>query len=257
MSQRSPSSSPPHPWQLVSQRLENEINELRTQFTEILQLLRNQTHTPPYHEPNTNHRRNQPHPRPPPRPHLEEEMHLSSDSSDTGDHRRRIRRDEDDDRGLKIDIPEFEGGLNSDDFLDWLSEIERVFEFKGYSDEKKCKIAILKFKDYASLWWENLKKKREREGKERVKSWEKLKKLMKRRFLPDNHKQDLYLKLHTLKQGDKSVEEYIREFEKLMMRSDLPEVKEQTIARFLGGLDNNIAHMVELQTYSILKMFVS
>lgn len=34
-----------------------------------------------------------------------------------------------------------------------------------------------------------------------------------------------------------------------MMRNDVPKLKEQTIARFLGGLDNNISHMVELKTY--------
>ena len=75
------------------------------------------------------------------------------------------------------------------------------------------------------MWWENLKKQRERDSRERVRSWEKLKKLMKRRFLSDNHKQDLYLKLHTLKQGSDGAEHYIREFEKLLMRSELPEVK--------------------------------
>ena len=171
------------------------------------------------------------------------------DYSSEEEQERPPRREKDDDRGLRIEIPEFEGSMSPDDFVDWLHAIERVFEYKGYSDEKKCKLAILKFKDYASLWWENLKKQRERDGKERVRSWEKLKKLMKRRFLPDNHKQDLYLKLHTLKQGSDGVEHYIREFEKLLMRSELPEVKEQTIARFIGGLNQDIAHMVELQPY--------
>jgi len=33
------------------------------------------------------------------------------------------------------------------------------------------------------------------------------------------------------------------------MRSELPEVKKQTIARFIGGLNQDIAHMVELQPY--------
>jgi len=42
---------------------------------------------------------------------------------------------------------------------------------------------------------------------------------------------------------------YIREFGKLMMRSELPKHKEQTIARFLGGLRQDIANMVDLQPY--------
>lgn len=63
-----------------------------------------------------------------------------------------------------------------------------------------------------------------------MRSWKKLKKLLKKRFFPKNHRQELYLKLHTFKQGDRSVKEYIRKFEKLMMRSKMPELKEQTIA---------------------------
>lgn len=67
--------------------------------------------------------------------------------------------------------------------------------------------------------------------------------------MPKNHKQELYLKLHTLKQKDGSVKEYIREFEKLMMRSDITELKEQTITWFLGGLRQDVANMVKLQPY--------
>lgn len=69
----------------------------------------------------------------------------------------------DDDHRLKIDIPDFKGSLNLDDFVDWLHLIERVIEYQGYSDEKKCKVAIFKFKDYALLWWENAKKQRSKE----------------------------------------------------------------------------------------------
>lgn len=54
----------------------------------------------------------------------------------------------------------------------------------------------------------------------------------------------MYLELYILKQGDGSVDEYIREYEKLMMRSEMLELKEQTIAQFLGGLRQHIANMV-------------
>lgn len=92
--------------------------------------------------------------------------------------------------------------------------IEHVFEFKSYSDGKKCKVVALKFKKYASLWYEKLKNQRKKEGKRRVKSWRKLKKLMKLSFLPINYKQVLFLKLNSLKQHGMSVKEYIKEFEK-------------------------------------------
>ena len=48
------------------------------------------------------------------------------------------------------------------------------------------------------------------------------------------------------------VEDYVKEFEMLMMRCDLREPQEQTIARFLGGLNKEIADTVELQSYVFL-----
>jgi len=47
-----------------------------------------------------------------------------------------------------------------------------------------------------------------------------------------------------------SVEEYTREFEKLLIKCDLQEAEEQTILRYLGRLDPNFAHVVELQSFT-------
>jgi len=40
-----------------------------------------------------------------------------------------------------------------------------------------------------------------------------MKKKLKAKFMPDHYLQDNFLKLHNLKQGNKSVEEYTREFQ--------------------------------------------
>ena len=40
---------------------------------------------------------------------------------------------------FKVEIQEFEGQLNPNDFLDWLNTVERVFEYKGIPDNKKGK----------------------------------------------------------------------------------------------------------------------
>ncbi|GJX15136.1 BREVIS RADIX-like domain-containing protein [Tanacetum coccineum] len=137
------------------------------------------------------------------------------------------RRVWDDLRDLKEEPPEFHRGTNPDNFIEWLNDIENIFEVKGYSDEKSYKVVVLKFKKYASLWWENVKAKREKDGKAQMKSWRKLKKLLKERFLPDSYKQDLYIKMTNFKQ----------------------EKQGQTIARYIGGLNHDIAEKLELQPY--------
>jgi len=69
-------------------------------------------------------------------------------------------------------------------------------------------------------------------------------------FLTPNYIQNNYTSLHQLTQGSMSVEEYTREFEKLLIKCDLQEAKEQTIVTYLGGLDPKYAHVVELQSFT-------
>ena len=80
---------------------------------------------------------------------------------------------------------------------------------------------------------------------------------LKGRFLPPNYVQNNYALLHHLTQGSISVEEYTREFERLMIKCDLQEAEEQTIVRYLGGLDPKYAHVVELHRTLPLMRFAS
>jgi len=45
---------------------------------------------------------------------------------------------------FKVDIPEFEGQLDLDIFVDWLQTVERVFEYKDIPEGKKVKLVALK-----------------------------------------------------------------------------------------------------------------
>jgi predicted ATPase len=137
--------------------------------------------------------------------------------------------------------------------LEWIQKVEKVFEWYEYSEERKCKVVALEFTDCAFLWWENLKIQRRRDGEEEITTWATMKRVMKKRFVPDYYKQELYSRLQTLRQGSLSVEEYVKEFELLLIRYELMEPQEQTIARFLGGLRKDIANVVELQTYIFLE----
>jgi len=183
-----------------------------------------------------------------------EEDEPPSDGSSNGDDSPRFPRREPRQainfNEFKVDIPEFEGKLDPDDFLEWIQTVERVFEYKEVPDEQKVKIIALKLRKYASLWWTNLLTKRARQGKGKIRTWDKMKAKLKGRFLPPNYIQANYALLHHLTQGTMSVEEYTREFERLMIKCDLQEAEEQTIVRYLGGLDPKYAHVVELQSYT-------
>lgn len=139
-----------------------------------------------------------------------------------------------------MEIPDFEGRLQPDKFVDWLQTVERVFKFKDVPEDQKVKIVAVKLKKHASIWWENFKK-REREGKTKIKSWEKMCRELTRKFLPEHYYQSNFIQLQNLQTKTQTVKEYTREFEKLMMKCDIQEKEEQTIARYLGGLNTDIA----------------
>ncbi|GJU14451.1 RNA-directed DNA polymerase [Tanacetum coccineum] len=151
--------------------------------------------------------------------------------------------------GLKIEIPEFTCKVHPDDFIDWLSMVERVFDVRDILDKLKVKLVAIKFKKHASLWWDHVNKRRRIKGKSKVETWEKMKKLIKAKFLPENHHQEAFLDYHNMSQQNMTVEEVINEFDKLRMRYDVVKEEEQVVARFLGVLKPKIADIVSLQPY--------
>jgi len=77
-----------------------------------------------------------------------------------------------------------------------------------------------------------------------------MKSRLKAQFLPPTYIQNNYSLLHHLTQGTMSVEEYTREFEKLLIKCDLQEAEKETTVRYFGRLDPRYAHVVELQAFA-------
>ncbi|XP_061337074.1 uncharacterized protein LOC133284106, partial [Gastrolobium bilobum] len=122
--------------------------------------------------------------------------------------------------------------------------------------EKKMKVAAMEFSDYALIWWYQLQKERVRYEEPLVDSWVEMKRLMRRRFVPSHYHRDLHNKLQRLTQGNKSVDEYYKEMEVSLIRANVSEEREATMARFLHGLNSDIRDVVELQNYVELEDLV-
>ena len=105
-------------------------------------------------------------------------------SSDESPRPRRRDRPKDDDRNLRLDLPEFNGSMNEPEkYFEWIRRAETLFDYKEYDERKRCKLAELKLTGYASLWYDNLKKKRHKEGRARISTLEQLKKQKKGSYL--------------------------------------------------------------------------
>uniref|UniRef100_A0A2N9HJT4 Reverse transcriptase domain-containing protein n=1 Tax=Fagus sylvatica TaxID=28930 RepID=A0A2N9HJT4_FAGSY len=150
---------------------------------------------------------------------------------------------------IKIKIPSFQGKNDPEVYLEWETKMEMVFDCHNYSEIKKVKLAAIEFKDYAIVWWDQLLINRRRNREPPVDTWEEMKMLMRKRFVPSHYYRGLYQKLQRLIQGSKSVDEYYKEMEVAMIRANVEEDREATMARFLHGLNREIVDIVEMKHY--------
>jgi gluconate kinase len=86
-------------------------------------------------------------------------------------------------------VPEFSGGLDPDDLIDWLNHVERVFEYHDIPNHKKVKIVSTKLKGRASAWWKQIQTQRVRFGKKKIQDWSKMKTKLQEQFMPFNYLQ--------------------------------------------------------------------
>ncbi|KAJ9536534.1 hypothetical protein OSB04_un000286 [Centaurea solstitialis] len=185
-----------------------------------------------------------------PRTYQEEEYEGEEEYEDRPRQPRRRRRNQRADGGfsnIKMKIPEFQGKSDPEAYLEWEKKVDLIFDCNNYSEDKKVKLAAIEFTEYAIVWWDQVVTNRRRYGERPISSWNEMKALMRKRFVPSHYFRDLYCKLQSLNQGTKSVEDYYKEMEIAMIRANVEEDREATMASFLSGLNRDIANVVELQ----------
>ena len=85
---------------------------------------------------------------------------------------------------VKLKIPPFKGKTNLKAFL-IRKKCGDIFDIYRYSKEKKVKLAIMDFTDYATVWLERLMVERKRNRERPISTWEELKTIMKKRYWHD------------------------------------------------------------------------
>ncbi|KAH9734671.1 hypothetical protein KPL71_017451 [Citrus sinensis] len=152
-------------------------------------------------------------------------------------------------RGQQPIVHNVRGKNDPEVYLEWEKKVELVFDCHNYSEEKKVKLAVVEFIDYAIIWWDQLVLSRTRNLERPINTWEEIKAIMRRRFVPSHYYRELHQRLQSLTQGSRSVEDYHKEMEIIMIRANIEEEREATMARFLHGLNQDIANVVDLQHY--------
>lgn len=86
--------------------------------------------------------------------------------------------------------------------MDWIGAVKEILYFKDVPDKKRIFLVATQFRGRATTWWQQLKVSLSRARKEKIALWEKLKKHMKRTFLPYNYIRNIYQHLQKLRQSN-------------------------------------------------------
>jgi len=65
----------------------------------------------------------------------------------------------------KMDIPVYEGKLDSEELLDWIRALDTQFDYEDIEEDKKVKHAITRLNGHGTLWWDELQADRRYKGK--------------------------------------------------------------------------------------------
>ena len=127
----------------------------------------------------------------------------------------------------------------------------------GTADDKQVCLVAYKLKEGAFAWWDRVQLNRTHKWKLLIWSWRRMKRLMANRLLPPNYQQELFRQYKDCKQGTRTVNEYMEEFDRLVNCNDLEETEDQRISRFVHGLRVSIWDQVSLQTLYTLNEAVT
>lgn len=135
-----------------------------------------------------------------------------------------------------VEVVPYNGKLDTNAMLDWIFDMDKFFDFENTLDNRKVKITVTRLKGHASLWWENLQIDRQRRGKEKIRTWMKMVKKVKNKFLPTDYQIILLIKMQNLRQKDMIVKEYTEELYRLDIKLGHADDNVEKFARYLNGL---------------------
>jgi len=69
---------------------------------------------------------------------------------------------------IKLKIPNFQGKNDPRAYLEWEKKVDCFSDCHIYSEQKKVKLVIIEFTEYAFIWWDQIVISRRRNGERPV-----------------------------------------------------------------------------------------
>jgi len=125
-----------------------------------------------------------------------------------------------------LSVPKFSGREDADAYHEWEEQFDQIFRVHNLSAQRSVNLASVVFSGYALTWWNQIQENQLVLGLDHINTWDEMKRVMRRRFVPSSYYRDLRNRLQTLRQGSKSVDDYFKEMELLFVRSGIREDEE-------------------------------
>ena len=97
------------------------------------------------------------------------------------------------------EVPTYQGGLDAKELLDWINEMDKLFDYDEIDDEKKVKFAVTRLNGHASLWWNGVQTEKRNKGKFPIKNQHKMVAKLRGKFLPKYFQISLFKQMQNLK----------------------------------------------------------
>ena len=92
---------------------------------------------------------------------------------------------------IKLEALTFDGQLDPQIFLDWISDMNYYFDWYNMSDERWIRFAKMKLVDKARQYWANVGKLMNLKRQEPVQTWDEMKLKLQEKYLHVSYKQCL------------------------------------------------------------------
>ncbi|KAL0876864.1 hypothetical protein Bca101_026569 [Brassica carinata] len=149
---------------------------------------------------------------------------------------------------LKQEDYYFAGRSGPDEYFEWEHKMNNFFNSCGCPDFEKVYIAADQLINQAQHWWSQSTAKENHRRYSRESTWDEMKNLMRKEYIPRDQYQEIRRQFRTLCQDDKTVMEYHQQFNRLRIWLNPGVRNEDVMDQFVYGLSNEIRF--HIQRYS-------
>ncbi|KAL7616075.1 hypothetical protein Lser_V15G02506 [Lactuca serriola] len=97
---------------------------------------------------------------------------------------------------IKVDIPVYKGNLNLDEFCGWMMDVTKFFEVYEIPENEQVEVVANRLEEGVLLWWEEVQNRRQKTGKQPIKEWREMEKLLMDWFLVMDYDRFLFKDYH-------------------------------------------------------------